>query len=55
MVSCSEGNPLGGSTPTSDQESQEKHTSSGQVEKFSRIVISFSINFGYTSIGWSDD
>ena len=41
MVSCSEGNPLGGSTPTSDQESQEKHTSSGQVEKFSRIVISF--------------
>ena len=26
MVPCSEGNPLGGSTPFSDQESQEKHT-----------------------------
>ena len=44
MVSCSEGNPLGGSTPSIEQESQEKHTSSGQVEKFSRIVISFCMN-----------
>ena len=55
MVPCSEGNPLGGSTPSSDQESQEKHTSSGQPEKFSSLVISFCMKFGYTSIGWSDD
>ena len=55
MVPCSEGNPLEGSTPSSDQESQEKHPSSGHVEKFSRLVISFSMKFRYTSIGWSDD
>ena len=55
MVPFSVGNPLGGSTPTSDQESQGKHPSSGQVEKFSRIVISFCMKFCYTSIGWSDD
>ena len=47
MVSFSEGNPLGGSTPSSDQESQEKHTPSGQVEKFSRIVISFCMQLLY--------
>ena len=49
------GNPLAWSTPFSDQENQEKHISSGQAETFSRLVIPFYINFGYTSIGWSDD
>ena len=37
MVPFSEGNPLGGSTPSSDQESQEKHTRFGQSEKFCQI------------------
>jgi len=55
VVPCSEGNPLEGSTPTSDQESQEMHSASGHVEKFSRIVISFCMKFCYTSMGWSDD
>jgi hypothetical protein len=34
---------------------QEKHISSGQADRFSRRVIPFGIQFGYTSIGWSDD
>ena len=34
---------------------REKHTSSCQPEKLAHLVISFSKNIRYTSIGWSDD
>jgi len=54
VVPCSEENSLS-KHPFSSQESQEKQASPGHVEEFSRIVISFCIKFGYTSIGWSDD
>jgi|BogFormECP12_OM1_1039635.scaffolds.fasta_scaffold11144_3 hypothetical protein len=38
--------------------SGETRSEGGQpqaVEKFSRLVLSFYIKVGYTSIGWSDD
>ena len=55
MIPCSEGNPLGGSTPFSDQESQEKHTRCRHSEKFASLGICFLMPMYYTLIGWSDD